>query len=128
MAKTWTLNPFTGKLDVTGDNTIYVPYTGATTYVDLGSNNFYTTGLIGGGRFEASGTTDQFRFGSGSTYITLHEDGTDNVTLRKFSLGSYAAGNVAFTCTGLITANSGLKSQDNITIKSGKKLIFDGGN
>ena len=47
----WKFNPFTGKLDkVRGatDLSGYVPYTGATSDVNLGSHNLITTGTIGG--------------------------------------------------------------------------------
>jgi hypothetical protein len=39
-------NPFTGKFDLVSDLSGYVPYTGAVSTVDLGAQNFVTTGTL----------------------------------------------------------------------------------
>jgi hypothetical protein len=68
MAYKWGVNPVTGKLDIVGNTTLFVPYTGATANVDLGT--------------------------------------------KELNAGA--------------TTVSSLKSNGNIVLKSGKKLIFDG--
>lgn len=127
MAKTWTLNPFTAKLDITGDSDIYVPYSGATTFVDLGSNALFTTGGVNSGYIAFGNSSQQARFGSGSSFGDItYTESTNTFLLRHFSAPFYS--DAALTVTGLITANSGVTSKDTVKIKSGKKLIFDGAN
>lgn len=85
-----TYNPFTDNLDYVSeeDLTEYVPYTGATTDVNLGSNDFSTLGYVGIGTTPSISTAEMLYIKSptgNANYLVIDTTGnfSSNVSLRN---------------------------------------------
>lgn len=74
----WAFNPFTGNLDALSDLSGYVPYTGATADVNLGSQDLTTTG---------TGTFGTGYIGNATDQLQQTFDSTDNSSPSYANLG-----------------------------------------
>lgn len=89
MALHFDFNPFTGKLDLSANttylSTIYVPYTGATGNVDLGSYGVQATNFsVGTPLVEGTGLKTLFSNGTGSIY-----GNSNTITVTGSSAAAY---------------------------------------